>query len=78
MLGRVAPLLLYKAGNMKTEYQIERQATTLRMEMVTRYLARKVSRAEYDSRIRRIEVAYERTRQRHTRLYYGDDDGRPE
>lgn len=63
---------------MKSIYFIERQAHILRLEMVTRYLARKVSRQEYDSRIRRIEVAEQRTRLRHTTLYYGDDDSRAE
>lgn len=63
---------------MKSIYFIERQAQILRLEMVSRYLARKVSRAEYDSRIRRIEVAEQRTRLRNTTLFYGDDDSRPE
>lgn len=62
---------------MKSIYFIERQAQVLRLEMVSRYLAGKVSRAEYESRIRRIEVAYQRTRLAN-RKYYGDDDSRAE
>lgn len=63
---------------MKSIYFIERQAQILRLEMVSRYLARKVSRAEYDSRVRRINLAEVNTRKRNNKFYYGDDDSRPE
>ena len=63
---------------MKSIYFIERQAQILRLEMISRYLARKVSRAEYDSRVRRINLAEVNTRKRYNTFYYGDDEGRPE
>ena len=63
---------------MKSIYFIERQAQILRLEMISRYLARKVSRAEYDSRVRRINLAEVNTCKRYNTFYYGDDEGRPE
>ncbi len=43
---------------MKDKAEIKRQATALKIEAVTRYIGRRISRKQYEARIKTIERAF--------------------